>query len=37
VWARPESATASAAELTERFPDTDVLHLSISPIGAGQL
>jgi homoserine kinase len=37
VWARPESAVACAAELTDRFPDTDVLHLSISPIGAGQL
>ncbi|MGZ8692832.1 MAG: homoserine kinase [Gaiellaceae bacterium] len=37
VWARPESATACAAELTERFPETDVLHLSISPTGAGQL
>jgi homoserine kinase len=37
VWARPESAFACAAEVTERFPDTDVLHLSISPTGAGQL
>jgi len=37
VWVRPESASACAAELTERFPDTDVLHLSISPTGAGQL
>jgi homoserine kinase len=37
VWARPESAAACAAELTARFPDTDVLHLSISPTGAGQL
>lgn len=37
VWARPESATACAANLTERFPDTDVLHLSISPTGAAQL
>jgi homoserine kinase len=37
VWARRESATACAAELTERFPETDVLHLSISPTGAGQL
>jgi homoserine kinase len=36
VWARRESATACAAELTERFPETDVLHLSISPTGAGQ-
>jgi len=37
VWARPENATACAAELTERFSDPDVLHLSISPTGAGQL
>ena len=37
VWARPESAAACAAELTDRFPDADVLHLSISPTGAGQL
>lgn len=37
VWARPGSATACAADLAERFPDTDVLHLSISPTGAGQL
>jgi len=37
VWARPDSAVACAAELTERFPDTDILHLSISPAGAGQL
>lgn len=37
VWARPESADACAEELKERFPATDVLHLSISPTGAGQL
>jgi len=37
VWARPESAVACAEELTARFPDTDVLHLSISPTGAAQL
>ena len=37
VWARPESAIACATELTACFPDTDVLHLSISPTGAGQL
>jgi homoserine kinase len=37
VWARRERATTCAAELTERFPETDVLHLSISPTGAGQL
>jgi homoserine kinase len=37
VWARPESVTACAAELAERFPDSDVLPLSISPTGAGRL
>jgi homoserine kinase len=37
VWARLESADACAEELTERFPDADVLHLSISPTGAAQL
>jgi homoserine kinase len=37
VWARPESADACVAELTERFPDADVLHLSISPTGASRL
>jgi homoserine kinase len=37
VWARRESAAACAAELAERFPETDVLQLSISPTGAGQL
>ncbi len=37
VWARRESVTTAAAELTERFPDADVLPLSISPTGAGQL
>jgi homoserine kinase len=37
IWARREAAAACAAELTERFPETNVLHLSISPIGAGQL
>ncbi|MDQ2967766.1 MAG: homoserine kinase [Actinomycetota bacterium] len=37
VWARPESAAACAAELAKRFSDTDVLHLSISPTGAGRL
>jgi homoserine kinase len=37
VWARPEAAAACSAELTERFPETDVLQLSISPTGAAQL
>lgn len=37
VWARREAAPACSAELTERFPDTEVLQLSISPTGAGQL
>jgi hypothetical protein len=37
VWARRESADACAEELRERFPDSDVLHLSISPTGAAQL
>jgi homoserine kinase len=37
VWARRDSATACVEELTERFAGTDVLHLSISPTGAGQL
>jgi homoserine kinase len=37
VWARRESAATCAAELAARFPDTDVLQLSISPTGAGQL
>ena len=37
VWVRPESTDACAEELKERFPATDVLHLSISPTGAAQL
>jgi homoserine kinase len=37
VWARPQAAADCSAELTERFPDTEVLQLSISPTGAGQL
>jgi homoserine kinase len=37
VWARREAATECVAELTERFPETDVLHLSISPTGASRL
>jgi homoserine kinase len=35
VWARPDDADTCAAELAERFPDADVLPLSISPSGAG--
>jgi len=35
--ARREAAAACVAELTERFPETDVLHLSISPTGASRL
>ena len=37
VWAAPTSADACAAELRDRFPDTDVLPLAISPSGAGPL
>jgi homoserine kinase len=37
VWARRDAASACSAELTERFPDADVLQLSISPTGAGPL
>ena len=35
VWARPDGADDCATELAERFPDADVLPLSISPSGAG--
>jgi homoserine kinase len=37
VWARRESADTCVGELTERFPDADVLQLSISPTGASRL
>lgn len=37
VWARRDAASACSAELAERFPDADVLQLSISPTGAGPL
>jgi homoserine kinase len=37
VWARREAAAACSAELAERFPDADVLQLSISPTGAAEL
>jgi homoserine kinase len=37
VWARPNARDACAAELRERFPDTDVLPLAITPSGAGPL
>jgi homoserine kinase len=36
VWARPGAENICAAELAERFPDADVLRLSISPAGAGR-
>jgi homoserine kinase len=36
VWARPGDENICAAELAERFPDADVLRLSISPTGAGR-
>jgi homoserine kinase len=35
VWTRPNDALPCAAELADRFPDADVLRLSISPTGAG--
>jgi homoserine kinase len=34
VWARRGAANGVASELAARFPDTDVLPLQISPIGA---
>jgi homoserine kinase len=34
VWVRREAAAECAAELEQRFPDTDVLQLTISPTGA---
>jgi homoserine kinase len=37
VWARPRQAGACAAELAERFPDVDVLRLSVSASGAGPI
>jgi homoserine kinase len=37
VWARPGDENICAAELAGRFPDADVLRLSISPAGAGPL
>jgi len=37
VWARPESASDCARELTVRFPDVRVLSLSVSPEGAHAL
>ncbi len=37
VWARADGAEAAAAELQGRFPDVEVLRLSISPTGAGPL
>lgn len=35
VWARPQQASACAAELTERFPEDTVLQLTTTPRGAG--
>jgi homoserine kinase len=35
VWTRPGDGAACVEELAERFPDADVLPLSISPSGAG--
>ena len=37
VWARREAASECAGELSERFPDVDVLSLSVSPQGAHAL
>jgi homoserine kinase len=37
VWSAPESASDCARELAVRFPDTDVLTLSVSPKGAHAL
>ena len=34
VWARPEAATGCAAELAERFPETQVLPLTVAADGA---
>ncbi len=35
VWARPALAESCAEELERRFPDAQVLRLSVSPAGAG--
>jgi homoserine kinase len=37
VWARRDERDRCAAELRERFADTDVLPLDITPLGAGPL
>ncbi len=37
AWARKDAADAVAAELAGRFPDHDVMHLSIAKSGAGPL
>lgn len=37
VWARREDRDRCAADLRDRFPDTDVLPLAITPLGAGPL
>ena len=35
VWAEKESAGATAAELLDRFPDYEILHLPVTTTGAG--
>ncbi len=35
AWAEPSAAESCAEELRVRFPKTDVLHLAVSPAGAG--
>ncbi len=35
VWAERERVAATVAELAERFPDHDVLHLAVTTTGAG--
>jgi homoserine kinase len=37
VWARPDAVEGVAVELGTRFPDVEVLRLSVSPTGAGPL
>ena len=37
VWAQREERDRCTAELRERFPDTDVMPLAITPLGAGPL
>jgi homoserine kinase len=35
VWAEPARAGEVAVALADRFPEHEVLHLSVSPTGAG--